>query len=337
MALCFDSPRFNLRDAPLADIEQSINDVGHVVLDGLWNRQFLGRLHDFAVTNFATSSKRATHFDGVLPPDHDREFFTEFERSGLPALLRHLLSGDFVVSQTERVVRRADATVPAQFSGLHMDGQLRYCSDRGIHSKREFTIWTALQDCARDDTPRLLLLHRGDTFADVFSSQEAVADEGNSYLPIELRPQMEAAGLERAADRLDQMFDRLYEAKRCYAPPIPFGSAVLFEHNIVHGSYRRRNMVTPRYSLDFRVVGVYRPARANARYQGVAFRSSGVPQGLYATALRAYANTTLAVGLLGGALRGDLSSVRRVKRQLNKLRTKNPYVPDADSAADHSG
>ena len=336
MALSFDSPRFNLREASLAEIEQSINDVGHVVLDGLWNHKFLSRLHDFAVTNFTTSSERATHFDGVLPADLDREFFTEFERSGLPALVRHLLSGDFVVSQTERVVRRADATVPAQFSGLHMDGQLRYCSDRGIHSKREFTIWTALQDCTGDDTPRLLLLQRGDTFADVFSSQEAVADEGNTYFPIELRPQMEAAGLEAAADRLDQMFERLYEAKRCYAPPIPFGSAVLFEHNIVHGSYRRRNMVMPRHSLDFRVVGVYRTARANARYQGVAFRSSGVPRGLYATALRAYANTTLAVGLLAGAARGDLSSVRRVKRQLNKFKTRKSYLQDTDRVTDDS-
>jgi hypothetical protein len=320
MALSFESPRLNLRDASLAEIEQTINNVGHVVLDGLWNRPFLSRLHDFAKTNFTTSSERATHFDGVLPPALDREFFIELERSGLPALLRHLLSGDFVVSQTERVVRRADAAIPAQFSGLHMDGQLRYCSDRGIYSKREFTIWTALQDCSGDDTPRLLLLHRGDTFADVFSAQEFVTDDGTTYLPLELRPQLEATGLERAADRLDNMFERLYDAKRCYAPRIPFGSAVVFEHNIVHGSYRRQIMRTPRYSFDFRVVGVYRPARANARYQGVAFQSFGVPHGLYANALRAYANATLAISLLGGALRGDPNSARRVKRQLNKFK-----------------
>src|SRR5271154_706760 len=107
MPLSFDSPRYNLRDASLADIEQSINGVGHVVLDGLWNTSFLRRLHNFASANFMSSPEGATHFDGALPPDHDRDFFVEFERSGLPALLRHLLSGDFVVSQSERVVRRA--------------------------------------------------------------------------------------------------------------------------------------------------------------------------------------------------------------------------------------
>jgi hypothetical protein len=336
MALGFDSPRFELRDASLADIERSIDDVGHVVLDGLWNRPFLSRLHDFAATNFTSSPAGATHFDGALPPAHDRDFLVEFERSGLPALLRHLLSGDFVVSRSERVVRRANAAVPAQFSGLHMDGQLRYCSEKGIHSKREFTIWTPLQDCTNDMTPRLLLLHRGDTFADVFAAQESVTDEGNSYLPVELRPQLAAAGLENAADRLDQMFERLYAAKRCYAPPVPFGSAVLFEHNIVHGSYRNRGMTTARHSLDFRVVGVYRPAPANARYRGVAFRSSGVPGGLYANALRVYANSALALGLLGGALRGDINSVRRVKRQLDRFRRGSSGADADDRAAERT-
>jgi hypothetical protein len=210
--------------------------------------------------------------------------------------------------------------VPAQFSGLHTDGQLHYCSERGINSKREFTIWTPLQDCTGDTTPRLLLLHRGDTYCDVFSTQESVTDEGNSYLPVQLRPQLAAASLEGVADRLDQMFERLYRSKRCYAPAVPLGSAILFDHNIVHGSYRHRGMVTPRYSLDFRVVGIYRTARANARYRGVAFRSAGVPRGLYANALRLYANVALAVVLLGGALRGDINSIQRVKRQLKANR-----------------
>src|SRR5208282_3014676 len=105
-------------------------------------------------------------------------------------------------------------------------------------------------------------------------------------LPIELRPQLAADALEGAADRIDQMFERLYAARHCYAPPVPFGSAVLFDHDIVHGSYRRRGMTTPRYSFDFRAVGVYRPSHANARYQGVAFRSRNVPDGLYAETLR---------------------------------------------------
>jgi hypothetical protein len=323
MTLSLISPRFELRDADFLEIERSISNVGHVVLDSLWNRNFLVRLHDFAKQGFATSSTGATYFDGVLSPAYDRDFFIEMERTGLPGLFRYLLSGDFVVSRTQRMIRRADAAVPAQFSGLHMDGQLRFCSERGINSKREFTIWTPLQDCADETTPRLLLLHRGESYGDVFSAEENVADAGNSYLPISLRPQIESTGLEGAADRIDQMFERLYVAKQCYAPPIPLGSAVLFDRDIVHGSYRRTNMTTPRYSLDFRVVGVYRFSRANARDQGVAFRSSKFPSGVYANALRVCSNTALAFGLLGGAMRGDGNSVRRIKRQIGRFKLKN--------------
>jgi hypothetical protein len=322
MTLSFQSPRFDLRTAAISDIEESIKTTGHVVLDGLWNPAFLTRVHDLAKQNFAASPSGATHFDGVLPPTYDRDFFFELERTGLPALLRHILSGDFVVSRTERVLRRADAAVPALFSGLHMDGQLRYCSERGINSKREFTIWTPLLACTDDSTPRLLLLHRGDGFADVFSTQESVTDEGNSYLPIQLRPQLTAEGLDRAADRIDLMFERLYAARRCYAPELPLGSAILFDRDIVHGTYRRHGMARARYSLDFRVVGVYRPAHANARYEGVAFKSEVVPNGARAAALRIMARSALAVSLLANTVRGDLNSLRRVKRQFGKLQNR---------------
>jgi hypothetical protein len=331
MALSFASARFDLRTPPaFKQIETTIDAVGHVVLDNLWNPEFLARLHDFAQENFVSSPHGATHFDDALPPEIDREFFLEFERSGVPALLRNLLSGDFVVSRTERVLRRADASVPAQFSGLHRDGQLQPCAKRGINSQREFTIWTPLQDCTGDSTPRLLLLHRGDEFADVFSKEELVADEGTGYLPIALRPQLAAAAIEGSPDRVDRMFERLYAARRCYAPPVPLGSAVLFDHNIVHGSYRHRGMTTPRYSLDFRVVGIYRLSHANARYQGVAFRSSAVPSGTYGEAMRMVARSTLATSLISGAMRGDLDSLRRVKRQFSKLRDRMTSAREDD-------
>lgn len=320
MPLSYESPRFNLRTADLTDVKQNLETVGHIIFDGLWNERFLTGLRAFAEDNFAATPTRATHYDGTLSPELDREFLLELERSGLPAVLRYLLSGDFVVSRTERVLRRADASVPAQFSGLHRDGQLRFCSARGINSKGEFTIWTPLLDCTDDLTPRLLLLHRGDEFTNVFSENDSVSDEGNSYLPVALRPQLAADGLETVAERLDTMFEKLYAARRCYAPKIPFGSAVMFNHDVVHGSYRRRNMTTPRYSLDFRAVGVYRPSPANARYQGVAFRSRNIPDGIYAETMRMISRVTLTASLLSNAMRGDITSARRVRRQFDKIK-----------------
>jgi hypothetical protein len=320
MALYLESPRFDLRAAALSDVETALETIGHAVLDGLWNQPFLTRLRIFAQDNFAASPGGATHWDGTLPPALDHEFFLELERTGLPALQRHLMGGDFVVSRTERVIRRADATIPAQFSGLHRDGQLRYCSERGINSKREVTIWTPLQDCSDDGTPRLLLLRRGQNFDDVFSTRETVSDEGNTYLPIGLRPQLAATGLEAAADRVDAMFEQLYVAKDCYAPHVPFGSAVIFNHDVVHGSYRHRGMTTPRYSLDFRTVGVYRPSRANARYEGVAFNTHNVPAGLYAEGMRMVTRATMTAAILGGVIRGDINATRRFRRQINMLK-----------------
>jgi hypothetical protein len=277
MPLTFDSPRFSIRDAAFPEIESKLDRVGHVVLDGLWNPNFLTRLRNFGEKHFRDDATGGTHLPDVrgLPGWNDREFFAEIERSGLPAILRHLLRGDVVVSQHERVVRRADATVTGIFSGLHFDGQLRACSDEGINSTREFTIWSPLVDCTSEATPRLLLLQRGQNFADVFSAKDQVTDGGIKYLPTQLRPTVEADGLNGAASQLDAMFERIYAARQCYAPRIPLGSAVLFEHNIIHGSYRKSGMTVPRYSLDFRAVGVYRKTEKNRHFEGVTFSEDG--------------------------------------------------------------
>jgi hypothetical protein len=277
--LTFDSPRFPVRHATFEDIEGELDRVGHVVLDGLWNQAFLSRLRDLAEKNFKADETGNTHLPDVrgIPGWREQEFFSEVERSGLPAILRHFLKGDFVISENERVLRRADAAIAGVFSGLHFDGQLRCCSDEGVNSKREFTIWTPLTDCSDDDTPRLLLLHRGQNFADVFSERDQISDGGIKYLPTQLRPTLEADGLNRAASQLDQMFDRIYASKQCYAPRIPLGSTVLFEHNIIHGSYRRSQMTVPRYSLDFRAVGVYRRSEKNQHFGGRAFSSAAYP------------------------------------------------------------
>ena len=133
----------------------------------------------------------------------DKRFFTAVELSGLPGLLRVLLKGDFFVGKSERVIRRADPRFALRFIGLHPDGQLNLCSGHAFNTKRELTIWTPLQDCTTDDTPRLLLMHKGETYTDLFADEETPAIErrrkqighGKSFLSIP-RP------LEKLAARL---------------------------------------------------------------------------------------------------------------------------------------
>jgi hypothetical protein len=300
MALTTESPRCSLRTASFSDVERTLDEIGHVVLDEAWNYRYLEALHTRAKSKFeaddALYDGRFDQFPASLIEQYlgghtnldeivaaaahddrlasikaaDNEFFFEFERSGLPALLRHLLNGNFILGRSERVIRRADPRFEVRFTGLHQDGQLRYCSSRGVNSRREFTIWTPLQPCVGDDTPRLLLLHRreqrleidGDIHKITLLKQEQVRDERTYLTEI---------------GSIDEQFDRIYRRYQCFAPRIPIGSVVLFEHCVQHGSYRTSTMKTPRYSVDCRAVGEYRKTKENAGYGGVMFSSATYP------------------------------------------------------------
>jgi hypothetical protein len=300
MALTTESTRYSLRTASLSDVECTLDEIGHVVLDEVWNYRYLETLRARAKSKFerddALYDGRFDQFPASLVEQYlgghtnldeitlgpaqgdgpasikaaDREFFFEFERSGLPALLRQLLNGNFVLGRSERVIRRTDPRFEVRFTGLHQDGQLRFCSSRGINNNREFTIWTPLQPCLDDDTPRLLLLHRreqqleidGDIHKVTLLKQQQVRDERTYVTEI---------------GSIDDQFNQIYRKYQCFAPRIPIGSVVLFEHCVQHGSYRTSTMKTPRYSLDCRVVGEYRKSKENAGYNGVIFSSASYP------------------------------------------------------------
>jgi hypothetical protein len=297
MALSFDSPRASLRTADFKDIDNSLANVGHVVLDDVWNTRFLSDLCVAADRKFCADDAR---FKGryeefsegeidqylgnhaaleSLDAASDEEFFEEFERTGLPAMMRRLFSGSFVLGRSERVVRRTDPQFPIRFTGLHADGQLGFCSSRGLRSKRELTLWTPLLNCTDDVTPRLLLLHRGETFNGLFDDEKVLSENNVEHLPIQLRPHQtrnESNQIE-VAQKVHNQFDRLFEVRRCYAPKLPLGSAILFEHSTVHGSYTRPSMSTARYSFDCRFVGEYKRTDENAVFSGKLFGMQEFP------------------------------------------------------------
>lgn len=297
-----ESPRFSMRHGDLGEIEKALSTVGHVVLEGVWALPFLERLHAGIAAKFGEDdAKFAGHFDEFPVPvidsylgchkgfddfgadrdGFDAAFFEELERSGLPALYRRLLAGDFVVSQFERVLRRVDPHFPLRFTGLHHDGQLGALSSRGLRTTREFTLWTPLQDCSTEDISRLLLIERGQPtkqFLDEAPNRTQIA--GIPFHPIQLRPaQFRDSSVEKESlGDVHARYDELFAALRCYAPYVSFGGAVLFERDVWHGSYHRPGMTRPRYSLDFRAVGEYRVIPETARFTGRLFQLVAVPQ-----------------------------------------------------------
>lgn len=189
------SQRFDFRTANFADIETSLNEIDHVVLDGLWNVSFLNDLLARTRSHSAKHHEMSITSLEMLSPDLDTAFFIEFERAGLPALMRQLLKGDFVAaSGAERVIRQVSPAA-VWFAGLHADGQLRPAALRGLRSTRELTIWTPFQDCTTETIPRLLLLHRGEHYKDLFTEAEQTTVDGIPYLPIQLKPVDQPGGM----------------------------------------------------------------------------------------------------------------------------------------------
>jgi hypothetical protein len=290
-----DSPRFSFRTADFSATEHALRTIGHVVLDDVWNTRFLSDLRVHGKQRFEADDHR--HENGEPLQDingymggelglqalfgpseaelaegtkYCEQLSVEFARSGLPSLLRQLLGGTCVLGHSVVSLRRIDPHFPVRFIGLHRDGQLNKCSFYGKTSRLEFTLWTPLQDCDNEDVPRLLLLHRRETIDDV-------SDDTKDILLLHTDPIKEKDYLSKAGNNVDQFFDWLFREKDCYAPHVPLGSAVLFDHRVVHGSYRTDAMKLPRYSIDMRMVSEFRTTQENCDFVGTAFRAAKYP------------------------------------------------------------
>jgi hypothetical protein len=294
--LSFDSPRFSLRTRDLSSIDAALAATGHVVVEGLWDTEYLAEVRTAADERFRRDDDRfALGFDGfpdsvvecylgsfvglenlsetdaAANAEADRRFFAAAELSGLPGLLRVLLNGDFFIGRSERVIRRADPRFTIRFIGLHPDGQLNVCSGHAFNTKRELTIWTPLQDCTTDDTPRLLLMHKGETYTDLFAEDEVPAIERRRK---QIRNEAEVADVLKS--KTDAQYELLFRHRRCFAPYVPFGGSIIFEAGVFHASYVREGMTASRFSLDFRSVGDFRRTTANRNYVGRTFRAAPV-------------------------------------------------------------
>jgi hypothetical protein len=289
MALTVDSPRFSLRTDLFDGLHSALREIGHVVLDAVWSQRFLVELHRLAKQKFETDDARYADTLDQQPEDvrqcylggvtdiyslfddraqgaaKDSEFFSEVTRSGLPVLFHHLFGGDFVVGRAERQIRRINPKFPIRFTGFHYDHQCEPIAARGIRGRGAFTVWSPLQDCSRDDTPRLLLLKIG----------QRVDDHVPEALKLGSFEKLENQAI--SGKTIDSLFEPIYAERQCYAPRIPLGSCILFDHRVVHCSYRTADMTITRYSLDFRVVGEYLPDETTRSFAGVIYRNAEFP------------------------------------------------------------
>jgi hypothetical protein len=255
MALSFDSPRYSLRTADFSDITDSIERTGHVVLEDVWNVPFLDRILRVAQEAFEEDDRNVnrlppervgSYIGGVTPCSvmSDPAFSPEFERSGITALLRLLFAGSFVVDGAEQATRRVDPKIAARFTGLHRDFQLDELAIRGLRTDRAVTIWTPLLDCSDEMTPRLLLFAHGEA-----------PEAPRPTMLGELHKQSEQHSV--SPSEMDAMFEGIYQRFECYAPHVPLGGAIVFDRNVVHGTYRHSSMTKVRYSFDVRALGEY--------------------------------------------------------------------------------
>lgn len=304
MPLQTNSPRIDLRNGDLNDAEKYLSTIGHVVLDNVWNinyleeiylrskqryqnddERFSGRFEDFASTTIDTYLGGHLDFNELknevvsdYSKDVEDQFFIEYQRAGLTPLMHLLFQGSFMVGKSERVVRRADPKFPVRFTGLHADGQLGACSQMGLRSKRELTLWTPLNSVQDDSRPRLLLLDKKETsFLDIFEAEELLEESNVKYLPIQLKPfQIKSEDDYWAINKkkITEYYSRIFKYKSCYAPYLPLGSAILFSKEIIHGSYILETMKESRYSFDVRHVGEFKINKHNSKYAGVVFPAS---------------------------------------------------------------
>ncbi|MGH6967670.1 MAG: hypothetical protein ACREEN_01005 [Stellaceae bacterium] len=308
MALSFDSPRFSLRTADFCEIDSAIENVGHAVLEDVWNPLFIAAMLAAAKQKYAGDDayysekldklplgKKGTYLQGVtnLPSDFHDTFDRELERSGITALLRQLFHGSFVIDRSERAIRRVDPAMPVMFTGLHHDHQLEPCIAAGKRSHRAVTMWTPLHACLDDLTPRLLLLRKGQTLSDGFA------------------PAIRLGGslgyMDANSAQFSTAFDRIYEAFDCFAPRVPSGGMIIFDHRVVHGTYRTPPMTTTRYSIDCRAVGEYRVSVRTFGFSGMRAQFSEYPLSF---------RVLERLVIIQKAMRGDEGARRLILRKL---------------------
>ena len=175
------SSRFSCHPSNFSAIADALNNIGHVVIENVFDQQTLIQCDQYAQNLFCGMDERYLQGDfceselinylgntySFIPDKigslHLELFLTMIETSGMLDLYAHLLKGD--VAAFGPVLRRADPAVAIRKTGLHTDGQVTEYALKATHSNSEYTLWIPF--CAiNEKTPALLLMARGLQFSD---------------------------------------------------------------------------------------------------------------------------------------------------------------------------
>ena len=289
------SPRFTLDTTQFSHIESALEEVGHVVIDHVFDRQTLTYCRQYAINLF---SKMDVSYDegkfsgGELSsylgntysfmPDAEGNRYCEFfmnmiARSRILDLLSCLLNGD-VAAIHGPVIRRVSAEHPLRNIGLHQDSAIAEYADHGYRSQRQYSLWVPLCD-VDENTASLLLLSRrfqftGD-YGDITKPRDRFSNacicDGNSTINVSslyLQNQPRKHLSEQEANQHTQDYYRTLNnlieklGNDIYAPTLDETSVVIFNRDTIHGSFGHAGLTKSRHSIDIRFIADFDQFRA---------------------------------------------------------------------------
>lgn len=298
----FKSPEIDLENFKLEEFNEKFSQHEHIIVKNSFENKFLNSLKKLSEQYYSILDK---NYENQLIPSHEinqyfgsfqslrkvcqkkqkivNEFFKLFLNSNLSKLFFHYFKGNFFVAESENCIRRANGKYFLRSTGMHKDGQLSLISSQGVNSKNELTIWTPLNNCIDENTPRLLLLDKNEEIHNVLNNQDYFEDDGIKYASIQLKPfaYTNEKKFQNREKKILQTYKKIFKKSKCFAPYISLGSSIIFSQRIWHGSYILPKMKIERHSMDFRVCGEYIKNSNNKNVEGYNYVHNSNYKGLF--------------------------------------------------------
>jgi len=248
------SPRHRLSLTGFDAISKDLQEVGHVIVENCFEKtkietiksnclEFFSEYEERFQQGAMTDDERRAHLSSTrdLPVASQKQFTKTIYGSQLLDLFRFLLDSDKVIMfRNDQCLRKVNPDHPLRVVGLHYDTQFASYVDR------TFTLWLPLTDILAN-SPTVLYLHR--SLSIPFNSIDPEIRWGEETCPDESGVAYEDQKERRKMKMLDFMNQN---AEKAYTPRLKTGDAIIFCHDVLHGTFLDSNAKQVRYSLDCR-------------------------------------------------------------------------------------
>ena len=248
------SPRHTLSLDAFSRMRSDLLEVGHIVIDNCFSANqvkemssvcgdFLAKYEKDFREGKMSDAEREAHLNSTrdLPASAQKLLTRMLYRSQFLDLLRFLLGSNTVVMfRNDQCLRKIHADYPLRSVGLHHDTQFV------SYVNRTFTLWLPLTDVL-ENSPTILYAHRSlnPSFDSIdpeirWSEKTAHDEQGEDYEPKK----------EKRAMKMLEFIKQ--HSKKTYAPRLKIGSAIVFCHDVLHGTFMNRQSKGVRHSIDCR-------------------------------------------------------------------------------------